>query len=56
MDGRTETAIIKRAWVPTAAGASVRESAFEEKTSVMFVMIRGRAPPCYGEQRGVEEG
>jgi hypothetical protein len=26
--GRTEMTIIKRTWVPTAAGASVRESAF----------------------------
>ncbi len=51
MDGRTETTIIKRTWVPTAAGASVRESAFAEKTLVMFDMVRGRAPLCYGEQR-----
>ena len=44
--------VIKRTWVPTAAGASVR-SLFEEKTSVMFGMVRGRAPLCYAKQ---EEG
>jgi hypothetical protein len=47
--GRTETAVIKRAWVPTAAGASVRESAFAENTSVRFVMVRVKAPLCQGK-------
>lgn len=53
MDVRTETAIIKRTWVPTAAGASVRESAFAEKTPVMFVMVGWRPPLCYAEKREV---
>lgn len=53
MDGHTEIPIIKRTWVPTAAGASVRESAFAEKTLVMFVMVCWRAPLCYAEQREV---
>jgi hypothetical protein len=39
--------------VPTAAGASVRESAFAEKTLVMFVMVGWRARLCYAEQREV---
>jgi hypothetical protein len=39
--------------VPTAAGASVRESAFAEKTPVMFVMVGWGAPLCYAEQREV---
>jgi hypothetical protein len=50
LDGRTEIAVIKRSCDPTAAGASDRVSAFWEKTSVKFVMVRGRAPLHYREQ------
>jgi len=52
MDGPTETAVIKRTCKPTAAGASVRESAFAEKTPVIFDMVGGEAPLCYGKQEG----
>lgn len=58
MDGRTEKAVIKKTWVSTAAGASVRESALEDKTPVMFGMVCGWAPVCYAEheaQNGKEE-
>jgi len=42
-------AVIKKTWVSTAAGASVRESALEDKTPVMFGMVCGWAPVCYAE-------
>jgi|SRR5579863_5186983 len=42
---------IKRTCEPTAAGASDRVSAFSEKTSVKFVMVRGKEPPATQSKR-----
>jgi len=40
--------------MPTAAGASDRESAFSEKTSPIFVMVRGGHAYATRSQREVQ--